>query len=76
MALVLSGIKALPEPILTQIYVALWRHKATVRWHPTVQRFDKLNVYENVNQFHINSHAINLACHWQNVGWVWSHVNL
>ena len=28
MALVLSGNKPLPEPMLTQIYVAIWRHYA------------------------------------------------
>ena len=28
--LVTSGNKPLPEQILTQIYVAIWRHRATV----------------------------------------------
>ena len=28
--LVLSGNKPLPEQMFTQIYVAIWRHKATM----------------------------------------------
>ena len=28
--LVLSGDKPLPEPMLTQFFVTIWRHKATM----------------------------------------------
>ena len=31
--LVPSGTKPLPEPVLTQIYVNIWCHQATMSWY-------------------------------------------
>ena len=41
--LVPSGTKPLPEPMLTQIHVAIWYHLATVSWIPVT--FVKFQTY-------------------------------
>ena len=48
MALVPSGNKPLPEPMLTQIYVAIWCHSATMWW--IVLR--KIQIYLHCLSFH------------------------
>ena len=47
-ALVPSGNKPLPEPMLTQIYVAIWHHQATMS--PNCQSGKKNLLQWNINQ--------------------------
>ena len=36
----MAGTKPLPEPVFIQIYVAIWRHKATMSRHNSAPQWD------------------------------------
>ena len=67
--LVPSGNKPLPEPILTQIYVAIWRHQATGNASSTRLRCVLFWCRHTLDLRDTFAHILQGCSHWTSVYW-------